>query len=236
MNRKRILSIVIIAVVIFLIVIVNNQFEDNNYGYQKGDLTAKMGTRPDEEFKYLNADELCDVDDSSFVKLEKVIQKKADYADIKHSVEMWLGGPEGFVLTDTEGLSVSKCNIPLVNVRNSTVVNETYEYLFSDGEAVGRVTFFMANGKLINNLSLHRADRRGDNFYFLENHKDMSFILVSDGFTHYFLGEDNNVYNISTGNKVFWFTVEGDCYEALGADKYSVSYEKIVDRIELIQE
>lgn len=237
MSKKRILTTVIIIFLMILIIIVNDKVNRNSTTYPKGDLTMKMGTKPDEEFNYLDADELTNINDTAFVKLEKAIKKKADYAEIKDAVEVWIAETTvDFILTDTNELSISKFNIPLVNVKESTVGNETYEYLFSQGEAVGCVTFFKADGKLINTLSLHRADRRGDKFYFLENHKDMSFILISDGFTQYFLGEDNNVYNISTGNKVFWFTVEGDCYQTLGADKVSVSYEKIANQIKMIQD
>lgn len=235
MSKKRILTTVIIIFLMILIIIVNDKVNRNSTSYPKGDLTMKMGTKPDEEFNYLNADELTDIDDTAFVKLEKAIKKKADYAEIKDAVEVWIAeGSEGFLLTDTEALSISTYNMPIVNVTNLTVSNIAYQYLFSNEESVGYVMYFMADGKLNDNISLHVADTRGDYFQFLQNHKDMSFIVVTDGFTQYFLGEDNNVYNISTGNKVFWFTVEGDCYQALGADKVSVSYEKIVNQVEVI--
>ncbi len=237
MSKKRILKTVIIIFIMMLIIIVNDKINTNTTTYPKSDLTIKMGTKPDEEFKFLNAEELTHIDDSEFVRLEKAIKKKADYVEIKDSVEMWIAeGTEGFKLTDTEDLSISTYNMPLVNVTEATVANIAYVYLFSDGESVGYVMFFITDGKLNYNISLNVADTRGDYLQFLENHKDMSFIAVTDGFTHYFLGEDNNVYNISTGNKVFWFTVEGDCYQALGADKISVSYEKIVNQIEMIQD
>lgn len=237
MSKKRILTTVIIIFLMILITIVNDKVNRNSTSYPKGDLTMKIGTKPEEEFNYLNAVELTDIDDSAFVKLEKAIKKKVEYAEIKDAVEIWIAeGTEGFILTDTKDLSVSTYNMPVVNVTDLTVANIAYQYMFSNEEAVGYVMFFMADGKLNDNISLHVADTRGDYFQFLQNHKDKSFILVSDGFTQYFLGEDNNVYNISTGNKVFWFTVEGDCYQALGADKVSVSYEKIVNQVEVIQE
>ncbi len=64
---------------------------------------------------------------------------------------------------------------------------------------------------------------------------DYSQILWNDGLSSYFLGEDNLLYNPSTGSVLNKISVEGDCYNALATEELTVSYEKVVSQTQIME-
>jgi hypothetical protein len=120
--------------------------------------------------------------------------------------------------------------MPLINVKDLTPGNIVYEFLFSGDEPVGYVMFFIADHKLRYSISLNTATTYGYYFDFLADHPNESFIVLTDGYSSYFLSEDNRLYNASTGSIVDDISITGDCYHAFSYDKIGVSYEEIVNQ------
>lgn len=246
-KRKLIPALVAIASVVLVfivwsswskgnVIIAPDTMSDIKMG---GNSEAKIGTRDGEGLEALNAEEITEVgiDDTLLSTLEKNILKNADYEQLSSDIEQWITeGTEGFLLSDTEDLSISKYNMYMIRLEDAAVANIAYEFLFSNGEPVGYVMFFMANGELNYNISLNTADTYGYYLDFLVNHKGVEFVVLTDGLSEYFLSEDNVLYNPSTGGIVNQIAVEGDCYQVLEIYGVSVSYEKIMARVEQISE
>jgi hypothetical protein len=126
--------------------------------------------------------------------------------------------------------------MPLINLADLTPGNIVYEFLFDDEEPVGYVMFFMADHKLSYSISLNRANTYGYYFDFLTDHQNQSFIVLTDGFTSYFLSEDNLLYHASTGNITDDISIIGDCYHAFSYEKIEVSYEDIMNQVMGVQD
>jgi hypothetical protein len=204
-----------------------------------GSLDTVIGKKEDNARTALTEEEIteADIDDSGLEKLEKEIQKKADYGEIKESVAEWIAeGAEGFLLTDAGHLAVSTCNMPMINLSNLSVSEVAYEFLFSEEESVGYVQFFMGKGSLSYSISLLTPQTHGYFLDFLAEHPGESFLVLSDGMSCYFLGEDNVLYRASSGTVANELTIDGDCYHAFPYEKMAVSYEKIMNQVVVIGE
>lgn len=235
--RKTALIPAVLLVCLVLIITMNNNGMGNHPitnkgtepiistgGYSEG--TLVIGKRDGERLSGLDAEELTNIsiDDAQFLKLEKAIKKHADYEEITNAFER-----EKQEILDR--LSISTYNVTMIKLNDATVAPVAYEFLFADSEPVGYVEFFLANGELMYNTAFLAEDSYGYFYDFLAQNKNKSFILLNDGYSNYFLGEDNIIYNPSTGNAMNKISVEGDCYQALEGYGISVSYEKIVNEI-----
>jgi hypothetical protein len=213
-------------------------------GETTGNLDTKMGGsldtvigKKDEARTALTAEEIteADIDCSGLEALEKKIQKKADYAEIKESVEVWIAeGTEGFLLTDVSALAVSTCDMPMINLSDLSVSEVVYEFLFTEEQPVGYLQFFTVNGSLNHNTSLLTPQTHSYFLDFLADHPGESFLVLSDGMSCYFLSEDNVLYQASSGMTTKELTIGGDCYHAFPYEKLSVSYEEIMSQVMVI--
>ncbi len=196
-----------------------------------------VGKRDGERLAGLNAEELSHIriDDSQFIKLEKAITKHADYEEIRDAVEGLIEtDTNGFLLTDMDNLGVSTFNVTKINLNDASIANVAYEFLFSNGEPVGLIEFYLVNGELAYSIALDATSASNSYVHFLQENKNKSFIILTDGFSDYFLSEDNMIYNPSTGNEVKRILIDGDCYQAFESEQISVSYEKIVNELKNI--
>lgn len=243
--RKWIFSIITVALFVISVIFVSNKADSNAAVNKETDIDIKLGididgeigTGEEERMVVLKAEEFANVDSSHFANLTKRINDEIDYKQIVDATKRLIeSGAEGFLLCDTVGLSISKYNLTMINMNSASISNVAYEFLFSNNEPVGYVMFYGVNDEVSYNISLNTADTYGYYFDFLDNHRNESFVILTDGFKSYFLSEDNVLYNASTGKVVNKIGVEGDCYQALKGNEISVSYEKIVNEIELIQE
>jgi hypothetical protein len=203
-----------------------------------GSLDTVIGKK-DEASTVLTAEEIteADIDCSGLEKLEKKIQKKADYAEIKESVAVWIAeGTEGFLLTDVSALAVSTCDMPMINLSDLSVSEVVYEFLFAEEQPVGYIQFFTVNGSLNHNTSLLTPTTHSYFLDFLADHPGESFLVLTDGMSCYFLSEDNVLYRASSGTTTNEFIIDGDCYHAFPYEKLSVSYEKIMSQVTVIGE
>ena len=158
--------------------------------------------------------------------------KQVDYSQIANDIERLIeDGTEGFLLTDTNNLCISKQNLYMIDLSGASVANIAYEFIFSDDNVVGYIMFFAAGGKLEYSISLNTPYTIGYYFDFLNDNQDMSFVVLTDGFSGYFLGENNRVYNARTGKVTDDFPVTGDCYQALNVNEMDISYQKIMEQI-----
>jgi hypothetical protein len=192
-----------------------------------------IGQKEDFEFSALSEQNIAaaDINYSDLEQLEEKIQNETDYEALAREIaELVEGGAEGFLLSDTSNLKISTFPMPLINVKDLTPGNIVYEFLFSGDDPVGYVMFFFADHKLSYSISLNRENTYGYYFDFLADHPNESFIVLTDGYTSYFLSEDNRLYNASTGNIVDDISITGDCYHAFSYDKIGVSYEEIVNQ------
>jgi hypothetical protein len=204
-----------------------------------GSLDTVIGKKEDNACTALTAEEIteADIDCSGLEKLEKEIQKKADYGEIKESVAVWIAdGTEGFLLTDAGNLAVSTCSMPMINLSDLSVSEVVYEFLFAEEQPVGYIQFFMGNGSLNHNTSLLTPQTHSYFLDFLAEHPGESFLVLSDGMSCYFLGEDNVLYRASNGTGANELTIDGDCYHAFPYEKMAVSYEKIMSQVVVIGE
>lgn len=242
--RKLTLLIITVALLVISVIFVRNKADSNVAANKEtaidvklgNDIDEKIGTGEVERMVVLKAEEFANVDSSQFVNLTKRINDEIDYRQIEDAIERLIeSGVEGFLLCDTVGLSISKYNLTMINVNSASISNVAYEFLFSNNEPVGYVMFYGVNDEVSYSISLNTADTYGYYFDFLDNHRNESFVILTDGFKSYFLSEGNVLYNASTGNVVDKIGVEGDCYQALKGNEIGVSYEKIVNEIELIQ-
>jgi hypothetical protein len=204
-----------------------------------GSLDTVIGKKEDNARTALTAEEIteADIDCSGLEKLEKKIQKKADYAEIKKSVAVWIAeGTEGFLLTDVSALAVSTCDMPMINISDLSVSEVVYEFLFAEEQPVGYIQFFTVNGRLNHNTSLLTPTTHSYFLDFLADHPGESFLVLSDGMSCYFLSEDNVLYRASSGTTTNELTIDGDCYHAFPYEKIAVSYEKIMSQVTVIGE
>jgi hypothetical protein len=204
-----------------------------------GSLDTVIGKKEDNARTALTAEEIteADIDCSGLEKLEKKIQKKADYAEIKESVAVWIAeGTEGFLLTDVSALAVSTCDMPMINISDLSVSEVVYEFLFTEELPVGYIQFFMVNGRLNHNTSLLTSQTHGYFLDFLADHPGESFLVLSDGMSCYFLSEDNVLYRASSGTVANELTIDGDCYHAFPYEKLAVSYEEIMSQVTVMGE
>jgi hypothetical protein len=202
-----------------------------------GSLDTVIGKKEDSTRTTLTEEEImeADIDCSVLEKLEKKIQKKADYGEIKESVAEWIAeGAEGFLLTDAGNLAVSTCNMPMINLSDLSVSEVAYEFLFTEEEPVGYVQFFMGKGSLSYSISLFTPQTHGYFLDFLAEHPGESFLVLSDGMSCYFLGEDNVLYRALNGTAANELAIDGDCYHAFAYEKMAVSYEKIMNQVVVI--
>lgn len=240
--RKWMFSIIMVVLLVIVVIGVSNKVDDNAAVNKATGLDVKVGgdieekLRTEEKKGDINAEAFANVDSFQFDTLTKKINDEVDYRQIVEDIERLIeSGAEGFLLCDTEGLGISKYNLTMINVDSVSVSNVAYEFLFSNSEPVGYVMFYGVNDEVSYSISLNTADTYGYYLDFLDNHREESFVILTDGFKGYFLSEDNVLYSASTGNVVDKIRVEGDCYQALNGNEISVSYEKIVDEIEVIQ-
>jgi hypothetical protein len=204
-----------------------------------GSLDTVIGKKEDNARTALTAEEITEagIDCSGLENLEKEIQNKADYGEIKESVAVWIAeGTEGFLLTDAGNLAVSTCNMPMINLRDLSVSEVAYEFLFTEEEPVGYIEFFMGKGSLSYSISLLTPQTHSYFLDFLAEHPGESFLVLSDGMSCYFLGEDNVLYRASSGTVSNEITIDGDCYHAFPYEKMAVSYEKIMNQVVVIGE
>jgi hypothetical protein len=204
-----------------------------------GSLDTVIGKKVDGARTALTAEEIteADIDCTGLEALEKKIQKKANYGEIKESVAVWIAeGAEGFLLTDAGNLAVSTCNMPMINLSDLSVSEVVYEFLFAEEQPVGYIEFFMGKGSLSYSISLLTPQTHGYFFDFLAEHPGESFLVLSDGMSCYFLGEDNVLYRASNGTVANELTIDGDCYHAFPYEKMAVSYEKIMNQVVVIGE
>lgn len=203
-----------------------------------GNTEITIGTREGDKPISLNAEEIANtpIDTSQLEKL-KSLMKQVDYSQIANDIERLIeDGTEGFLLTDTNNLCISKQNLYMIDLSGASVANIAYEFIFSDDNVVGYIMFFAAGGKLEYSISLNTPYTTGYYFDFLNDNQDMSFVVLTDGFSGYFLGENNSVYNARTGKVTDDFPVTGDCYQALNVNEMDISYQKIMEQITTIQE
>jgi hypothetical protein len=204
-----------------------------------GSLDTVIGKKEDNARTALTAEEIteADIDCSGLEKLEKKIQKKADYAEIKESVAVWIAeGTEGFLLTDVSALAVSTYDMPMINLSDLSVSGVVYEFLFAEEQPVGYIQFFTVNGSLKYNISLLRPQTSGYFLDFLADHPGESFLVLTDGTSSYFLSEDNVLYRASSGTVANELTIDGDCYHAFPYERLAVSYEKIMSQVTVIED
>lgn len=198
-----------------------------------GNTEITIGTREGDKPISLNAEEIANtpIDTSQLEKL-KSLMKQVDYSQIANDIERLIeDGTEGFLLTDTNNLCISKQNLYMIDLSGASVANIAYEFIFSDDNVVGYIMFFAAGGKLEYSISLNTPYTIGYYFDFLNDNQDMSFVVLTDGFSGYFLGENNRVYNARTGKVTDDFPVTGDCYQALNVNEMDISYQKIMEQI-----
>jgi hypothetical protein len=203
-----------------------------------GSLDTVIGKK-DESRTALTAEEIteADIDCSGLEKLEKKIQKKVDYAEIKESVAVWIAeGTEGFLLTDVSALAVSTCDMPMINLSDLSVSEVVYEFLFTEEQPVGYIQFFTVNGSLNHNTSLLTPQTHSYFLDFLADHPGESFLVLSDGMSCYFLSEDNVLYRASSGTTTNELTIDGDCYHAFPYERLAVSYEEIMSQVTVIED
>lgn len=198
-----------------------------------GNTEITIGTREGDKPISLNAEEIANtpIDTSQLEKL-KSLMKQVDYSQIANDIERLIeDGTEGFLLTDTNNLCISKQNLYMIDLSGASVANIAYEFIFSDDNVVGYIMFFAAGGKLEYSISLNTPYTIGYYFDFLNDNQDMSFVVLTDGFSGYFLDENNRVYNARTGKVTDDFPVTGDCYQALNVNEMDISYQKIMEQI-----
>jgi hypothetical protein len=211
----------------------------NNLGTKMGGSLDTVIGKKDKARTALTAEEIteADIDCSGLEKHEKKIQKKADYAEIKESVAVWIAEEsEGFLLTDVSALAVSTCDMPMINLSDLSVSEVVYEFLFTEEQPVGYIQFFTVNGSLKYNLSLLTPQTHSYFLDFLADHPGESFLVLTDGMSCYFLSEDNVLYRASSGTTTNELTIDGDCYHAFPYEKIAVSYEKIMSQVTVIGE
>jgi hypothetical protein len=215
------------------------EFANNLDTKMGGSLDTVIGKKEDNARTVLTAEEIteADIDCSGLEKLEKKIQKKADYGEIKESVAVWIAeGTEGFLLTDASNLAVSTCDMPMINLSDLSVAEVAYEFLFSEEQPVGYVELFMGKGSLSYSISLLTPQTHGYFLDFLADHPGESFLVLTDGTSGYFLSEDNVLYRALNGTVANELTIDGDCYHAFPYEKMAVSYEKIMSQVAVIGE
>lgn len=198
-----------------------------------GNTEITIGTKEGDKPIALNAEEIANtpIDTSQLEKL-KSLMKQVDYSQIAADIERLIeDGTEGFLLTDTNNLCISKQNLYMIDLNGASVANIAYEFIFFDDNVVGYVMFFAAGGKLEYSISLNTPYTTGYYFDFLKDNQDMSFVVLTDGFSGYFLSENNCVYNARTEKMTDDFPVTGDCYRALNVNEMDISYQKIMEQI-----
>ena len=243
--RKRLQILTLASAIIILVVAgfvlgrnIPVKTEGNPDIKMGGNTEITIGTREGDKPISLNAEEIANtpIDTSQLEKL-KSLMKQVDYSQIANDIERLIeDGTEGFLLTDTNNLCISKQNLYMIDLSGASVANIAYEFIFSDDNVVGYIMFFAAGGKLEYSISLNTPYTIGYYFDFLNDNQDMSFVVLTDGFSGYFLGENNRVYNARTGKVTDDFPVTGDCYQALNVNEMDISYQKIMEQITTIQE
>jgi hypothetical protein len=126
--------------------------------------------------------------------------------------------------------------MPMINLSDLSVSEVVYEFLFAEEQPVGYIEFFMGNGSLSYSISLLTPQTHGYFLDFLDEHPGESFLVLSDGMSCYFLGEDNVLYRASSGTAANGLTIDGDCYHVFPYEKMAVSYEKIMSQVVVIGE
>jgi hypothetical protein len=245
-HRRWCAAAAVVALLVVIGVAGSAAVKTRSGGETADNLDTKMGGsldtvigKKDKARTVLTAEDIteADIDCSGLEALEKKIQKKADYAEIKESVEVWIAeGVEGFLLTDAGNLAISTCNMPMINLSDLSVSEVVYEFLFAEEQPVGYIEFFMGNGSLSYSISLLTPQTHGYFLDFLDEHPGESFLVLSDGMSCYFLGEDNVLYRASSGTVANELTIDGDCYHAFPYEKMAVSYEKIMNQVVVIGE
>ena len=124
----------------------------------------------------------------------------------------------------------------MIDLNDASVANIAYEFIFSDDKVVGYVMFFVARGNLDYNISLNTSHTTGYYFDFLDNNPNMSFVVLTDGFSSYFLSENNLIYHALNGKIIDDFSITGDCYRAFNVNEIDISYHKVMEQIVAIQE
>jgi hypothetical protein len=245
-HRKWYAAAAVVALVAAIGVAGSAAVKTRSGGETANNLDTKMGGsldtvigKKDESRTALTAEEIteADIDCSGLEKLEKKIQKKADYAEIKGSVAVWIAeGTEGFLLTDVSALAVSTCDMPMINLSDLSVSEVVYEFLFTEEQPVGYIQFFTVNGRLNHNTSLLTPTTHSYFLDFLADHPGESFLVLSDGMSCYFLSEDNVLYRASSGTTTNELTIDGDCYHAFPYERLAVSYEEIMSQVTVIED
>lgn len=244
--RKKKLKIITLASALIVILIAahfmysdNMPITTNNGSDTKmgGNTEIRIGVRDGGRLLSLNAEEIADtpIDTSQLKELNSLLQQ-VDYEQILDDIERIIDGTEGFLLADTHNLGISRQNMYMIDVNHASVANIAYEFIFSDDEVVGYVMFFVVDGKLDYSISLNTSHTRGYFFDFLVANPDLSFVVLTDGYSNYFLSEKNLIYRALSGSVVDDFPITGDCYQALHVNGIDISFHKIMEQIVIIQE
>lgn len=235
--KKNILGLIVILVIVIIFVCVDDKRAD----YETENREVEIGEYDEEgALVSLNAEKIIGAGIApSLITKPGAISEKTDYEQIADWIENHTkDGAEGFLLSDTENLSVSKCNLFAVDVKAAAVQNLAYEYLFSSGELVGVVQFHLYGNTPKHSISLYTSTN-GVYLEFLEENRGKEYILLvvpRNGFVDsYFLDEDNRIYSAITGSFMEDIIIDGDCYGALATEELCISYEEIVNQIEPIR-
>lgn len=233
-----VLLLLVVTVVISAVVINiydQDEIRDSSNIKEGTELDMNIGQNESPELSILVADRI-DIDYSTNDILKKYLCENVDYKQIKKDILRCVSiSTEDFLLQNVDQLEISLFNMSMVNINESSTLNCVYQFLFYENNPVGYVEFYLVDENLNYGISLNTADTYGYFFDFLSNHRDMSFILLTDGYRWFFLSEDNVLYNSVTGTIASDVSIVGDCYHSFDYEKISVSYNSIVMQIEIIR-
>lgn len=196
---------------------------------QDGVLDVVIGKRNEPELTVLDAEAISQAAiDYSLLEDVETYSKEVDYTEIADEIKRLIeSDAEGFLLSDISELSVSTYNMPIICLSTNSV-SAVYEFLFVGETPVGALMFYEHEREIVYSISLYTADSVGYFFDFLENDKEGTFVILSDERNFYFLGDDNKLYNPSTGNEKRDIPVRGDCYHCFEENAF-VSYERVME-------
>lgn len=235
MNKRKMKNVLIVALVGILsagcvditsgIGVPNSQTNDK--------LNAIIGTT-EKDLYVCEASiiEKSEIEYSPCIDLSKQLQNQT-FLDEWGMTLALLGDDDDTYLYEKKGCYLSACGVYMFNIEEYGLANIVRCFIFTEGgEYAGEIYFSAYNGELSSNVVLRHmsTDRQSDILEMLSQYPDNEAILLTNGYRHMFLDENNQISKSDQLSNDVAFEVVGDCYHALNEQLLGVSYNEIVDR------